>query len=91
MVLVSVFDKKMECFGAVFSARNVAVALRDFSQVCQDSNSQFAKFPGDYDFYLIASFDEETGKIEQKVPQVVATAEQFVNKEKKEVANGQKI
>ena len=84
MILVSVVDKKAEAFGPVFTSKNVAIATRDFSQACQDPQSNLNKFPEDYELILLGEFDETSGKIKPIEPhRIITTASNFVNKEDK--------
>lgn len=80
MILVSVLDKKAEAFGPVFTSRNTAIATRDFSQACNDKQSNINKFPEDYCLVLLGEFNEEKGIITplKKGNKILCEATQFV-------------
>lgn len=63
MILVAIYDKKAKTYGAVYTERNPEVAIRNFSQACQDTNTNLNKFSEDFNLVMLANYNEETGKI----------------------------
>ncbi len=58
-----VFDSKAEAFLQPFFSVNRAVALRSFTQACQDSQSDFHRFAGDYTLFEIGEWSAAEGKL----------------------------
>jgi len=86
MLIVSIYDKKAKSYVLGLGlARNSAIAVRDFSQACTNPESNFNKFPEDYELHCIGEFNEESGKIKQDKDIIILTkAELFVESKKKE-------
>lgn len=61
LLAYSVFDKKVEAFTPVFFVRAKGEAIRHFITLCGDGKSLFWKYPGDYDLYELAMFDDQNG------------------------------
>lgn len=78
----AVRDNKMESFGKPFTMENNAVALRAFGDVIMnDKTNLMALHPADFSLYLIASFDEVSGKFSNvDCPSILATGSDFLNK-----------
>lgn len=79
MILVAIYDAKAKTYGAIYTERNPEVAIRNFSQACQDKNTNLNKFPEDFTLVMIAGYDEEKGKViplKQKTD--LSTAKEFV-------------
>ncbi len=60
-----VFDSKAEAFLQPFFSVNRAVALRSFTQACQDSQSDFHRFAGDYTLFEIGEWSAVGGELVQ--------------------------
>lgn len=83
MILVAIYDSKAKTYGAIYTERNPEVAIRNFSQACQDRNTNLNKFPEDFILVMIAGYDEEKGKViplKQKTD--LSKATEFVIKNK---------
>lgn len=78
MKIFSVFDSKLAVFMTPFFAKNVAVALRSFSDLVADSRSVVAQHPDDFFLYQLGEFDEDSGHITSCEPDQVAKAVDFV-------------
>nr|WAE43599.1 MAG: nonstructural protein [Microviridae sp.] len=63
--LYAVRDLKVGGFNNPYSFINDAVAVRSFESLVneQSSASMIAKYPGDYDLFCIAEFDQDSGII----------------------------
>lgn len=74
----SIYDKKAMFYGPLMVYDNAVSAMRDFEQVCMNSNSLPNKYPGDFALYYLGAFDVEKGKVDcVDVPQHVADATEF--------------
>lgn len=82
LVLVAIKDKKGEDFGPAYTSKNTAIAIRDFSDACQQ-NQTWKKYPEDFALYLIGKYETKTGKIEDVEKTLLAEASTFVIKEEK--------
>lgn len=75
--LYTVFDKKAQTTLAVFESTNDLVAIRDFSQICTNKESQIAKFAEDYQLMCLGELNTETGIIVSDV-RIIAQAKEYV-------------
>lgn len=64
MELFSVYDSKGKFYSPPFMARNQFEATRTFQTLAKDKQTQVGQYPADYDLFKIASFDDQTGRIE---------------------------
>ena len=81
MILVTVFDKKAEKHGNVYTELNTAVAIRGFAEACQNPKSPMGMFPEDIELCLVGEYDEITGIIIPKQPTTIAKAIEYIKKE----------
>ena len=75
--LYSVYDKKANTTLGVFESTNDLVAIRDFSQICNNKDSQIAKFADDYQLMCLGEINTETAVIAPDV-RVIAQATEYV-------------
>lgn len=64
MKIFSIYDSKAEAYITPFFSPTTATAIRQFEQACNDQNTDFHKFAGDYTLFEIGNFDEFTAKID---------------------------
>ncbi len=77
-----VFDSKAEAFLQPFFSVNRAVALRSFTQACQDGQSDFHRFAGDYSLFEIGDWSSEKGELVMYEAKVnLGLASQYLNVE----------
>lgn len=72
--LYSIKDRLLGAFLAPFSARADVEAVRQLRASMQDpqmAKSGLVTSPQDYDLYYVATFDDETGQLEQARPDLV--------------------
>lgn len=77
--LYSIYDKKAKATMGIFETTNDLVAIRDFSQVCSNKDSQIAKFAEDYQLLCLGEIDTNTGAIIPEV-RVIAQAQEYAQK-----------
>jgi len=56
LLAFSVYDSKAESFLPPFFLHNIALAIRSFTQACNDPTHAFARFPEDYTLFHVGSF-----------------------------------
>ncbi len=78
MQLLSIYDMVSQRYMKPFWAQNVGSAVRSFGDMCGEADSVLAAHPEDYALYHIASFDDSTGKLTERVPEKVASASSYV-------------
>lgn len=61
MQLFSIFDKKAVSFSTPFVMPSIAEATRAVQVNIQEGKVMFARFPADYQLYLVAHWDASTG------------------------------
>lgn len=66
--VLSVYDSKSKVFGSPFVSVNQDVAKRDFSRAVNDPNSQLFHNPEDFNLFILADFDDESGQIAPRQP-----------------------
>ena len=62
MKCFTVYDSKAEAFLQPFFMQSKGAAIRGFTELVNDKNHSFGKYPGDYTLFELGSFDEQTGK-----------------------------
>lgn len=78
--MYAVKDIKSEMFSTPHFLSSDGVAIRSFSQACEDPQTDLNKFPSDFSLYHIGLFNVETGFIEPVQPKQIANASEFVQK-----------
>jgi len=63
--IFSIFDSKAEAFIQPFYAPTKAVGVRNFAHACNNPETDFNKFGGDYTLFHLGTFDSATGRVEQ--------------------------
>ena len=73
-----VHDSAVGAYLQPFFMRSKGEAVRGFTEVCNDSESQFNKSPRDYVLYEIGDFDDQTGRILPQEPKAIGHAFEFI-------------
>lgn len=60
-IVAAVFDVKTKVFASPFFSVSKVVATRDFVGAARDPQMILSKFPGDFELWFLADFDDETG------------------------------
>ncbi len=60
----SIYDTKADAYLSPFYSHNKATALRSFSDLANDSSTQFSQHAGDYVLFQVATWDDERGRHE---------------------------
>ncbi|QCQ85043.1 nonstructural protein [Blackfly microvirus SF02] len=77
LYVVTVRDRKAMVFGQPQVVANIPGAIRNFSdQIADPASGIVHKHPEDFDFYLLASYDDETGLFSENTPQQIAAGVQ---------------
>ena len=79
MELFCIFDHLTGSFGRIVHAPMVDSAIRDFSEVCMDPQSKFARQPLDYTLFHVGTFDEGTGEIKPMPPVKIISAMEAID------------
>jgi len=73
-------DRKAKTFWAPVYDRDSVHAIRSFESTCRDPQSQFAKWPSDFELLYLGMFNQETGKFNLlEYPEVLAEPNQFLS------------
>lgn len=90
--LYSVKDTKAQAFREPFPARHTSEAVRGFTSAVQNQDTEFGRFPEDFELYQIAEVNLDNGLINQIGPEFIVGGkslqkwvERIMDKEKKEV------
>lgn len=73
-IVVSIRDAKAESYSLPFFQLNKALAMRMFTQLVNDSQSQANRFAEDYALFQVGIFDDATGMFEPMQPLHLANA-----------------
>lgn len=60
----SIFDDKAQAFIGPMVFNSPGLALRAFTDICNDKNHPIGKHPTDYSLFRIGEFDDSKGSIE---------------------------
>ena len=71
MEMYAVKDIKAGIFHPPLFAHNAPHAIRMCSSVLDNEESQFAKWPADFQIFHIGSFDDQSGNIDAIAPQLL--------------------
>ena len=66
LIMAAVYDSAVGVYFQPFFARSRAEAIRSFVDVANKDGHPFSNHPGDYTLFIIAEWDEESGRISQK-------------------------
>lgn len=83
LMIIAVKDRAADMFGRPFYTRTTAEAVRSFTDEANNKDSQIHKHPEDYDLFLLGTFNEDTGRIEQDVshPNLIVRAQDLIRQE----------
>jgi hypothetical protein len=56
----SIYDTKAESFCLPFYKQTKGLAIRDFTDACNDPKSPWSKYPSEFLLYEIGEFDDST-------------------------------
>lgn len=59
----SIYDRKTLQYHPPFFASTDAGAVRSFSDLCNDTNTQVGAHPNDYVLYLVGDYDDQKGEL----------------------------
>lgn len=69
--IFAVFDKRINSYLPVFTARNGPDAIRNMQGLLYDGKHMFARHPGDFTLCTFGSFDDSNGEFKIHPPQIV--------------------
>ena len=78
-IMVSIHDKMAEVYRAPIVFKNEAVAIRTFSEYCNDKNQDANRFPDDFEIVLVGYWHDDTGIVEYTDLKVLAQAKEWIN------------
>jgi len=76
--IYAIKDLAVQAFNVPFTARAKGEALRSFIDEVNNQESQLHKHPEDYELHHIADFDDQTGEIIPKTPELAARAKDVI-------------
>lgn len=74
----AVRDSASGAYMRPFCAATSGVAVRSFSDEAVREGSEIKKHPSDYELWLLAEWDEESGQFNQVAPRCLARAADYV-------------
>lgn len=76
----TVYDSKAEAYLQPFYCKSKGEALRSFTEVCNDKNSQIGKYPEDFTMFELGEFDDSNAQFKMyKSSVALGCAIEFVN------------
>lgn len=83
MKIFTVHDSKAEAHLSPIFMKSIGEATRAFQASCEDTNSNFNKYPTDFTLMLLGDYNEVTAEITTlKTPQIISHASEFVLQKK---------
>lgn len=67
-IIYSIYDRKAQYYLPLFNARTDADAVRSFTQIVTQSETDIAKYPADFDLIRLGKIHLETGLIDREWP-----------------------
>lgn len=58
-------------FTSVIEFPNKAIAIRKFSELCNNKNTDFGKYPSKFELWQIANMNDNSGEINQDLEKVI--------------------
>ena len=77
----TIFDVKAQFYNKPFYLANDSVAVRTFSDLANDPQTDVAKHPEDYILFALGTYNDETAKIEWNEPKTMCRAHELINRE----------
>lgn len=75
----TVYDTKAECYLQPFYCKSKGEALRSFTEISNDKNSQIGKYPEDFTLFELGEWSDATAKFGQHdTPISLGVAIEFV-------------
>lgn len=80
-VICSIKDRSVDAFQPPYTVRAEGEAIRNFMDAIQDQSSHaLHKHPEDFDLYVVATFDDYSGKIVAIEPRKIGDGKQLSQK-----------
>lgn len=77
----AVYDLKAQLYAQPLFMKTKGLAIRAFSQACEDKNTELNKHPTDFSLYHLGTYNVETGSLNSlNKPLQIANASEFVEK-----------
>lgn len=73
-LLVAVYDSAARAFLPPVVSPSEAMALRGWSNACNDPKSDFHRYPEDYSLHVIGEYDDGTGELLPCTPRSLGNA-----------------
>lgn len=80
-VIVAVKDLAAQAFGQPFFVSSTGLALRSFRDEVnrRADDNQMSRHPEDFELYCIGTYDDESGAVAPRGPELVARAKDLVD------------
>lgn len=76
-----VFDSKVEAYMAPFFLRSKGEAIRAFSDMAKDNNTNVGRYPDDFSLFELGEYDDSSAKFTMlNTPYSLGVASEFVSK-----------
>lgn len=83
----SVYDKAVKAYAPPFYARSAGEAIRSFSQLCTDPQSNVSRHPTDFVLFGLGSYDDGTGLFNTGEPMRMIGASEILGQLDQEIKN----
>jgi len=78
--IVAVKDRAIDAFMRPFTVPHRNAAIRGFTDEVNRKDSEMHRHPEDYDLYVLAQWDDNTGKVTPQDPELVARAQDLIER-----------
>lgn len=81
LYVMAVRDRGVDAFGQPFFVRHKNEAIRSFKDEVNRDGSVFKNHPDDYDLYLLATYNDDSGRIDPVDVEMIAIGKSMINNE----------
>jgi hypothetical protein len=81
-----IYDVKAKMYNKPFYLQNDDVALRAFTDLANDPNTDVSKHPADFILFSVGTYEDTTAEIDATIPEVMARAHEL-KKNPEEIKN----
>ena len=77
--MYGIYDSAIGAYKQPFFMQQDGAAMRGFTDLCMNAETDLAKHPKDFTLFRLGIFDDQTGEISGETPVSLATAQEIVH------------
>lgn len=87
----AIFDSAVSCYRQPFVMEADGAAVRAFTDICMNKDTDIAKHPTDFSLHRIGDYEDTTGELTGEPPFTLAHATTIVAKSRQMIGNSEDI